>query len=232
MSYILDALRKSDNQRQSPKELSHDPHWRQPQKTNYWKLLSVGLIAGSMIGAYSIYQLTSSKKAALKDAAIPNDTQSQRNNSPVKKQFSGTANPSEVDQNPRISTLAVIDERKKKEPAAIHEIVKAELPENGTPTAVDEAADTLITAGTTIPQSPALLNYPSWDQIQLEHHFEVEPVSIRVSVYSELVEDRFIISNFGRSAQADQLNNGMRIIEIREQDVVLEYRSIQFVVKS
>lgn len=242
MSYILDALRKSDQQRQrglpptllAPQAAGVEP--RRSPSMSYLLLTAVLVGAGIVIGALRPWQ--NEEPALATKSAARNPLESTPQASPAHAQ-PRTARRTEQDAPaPEVKTpipsAAVLDDRatERQVPTAMKPQIEAwriNPPRPAMPTAPQQAAAAPGKANGastgTAPQQPKVLTMA---ELPLSIRQEIPPLSISVHAYSREPKDRLIGINDRVLHEGEDLAPGLRLEEITLDGMILRYKGYRF----
>ena len=204
MSFILDALKKSEaeRQRKSVPGFADIPDARnQPRSQRWWWLIG-GLLAVNaavLLGAFYLPDRSKSVTVTgpVQSAAIVRDT---------------TAQP---------------------KPAAFAEIVaeaRRNRPPEETPTTTEPQRQEPAPAGATTAQSHVTMSeqLSTLNELRANGTLPLPELHLDIHVYSEQPADRFVFINMGKYKEGDTLNEGPAVREIRPDGVVLEQGGTRF----
>jgi general secretion pathway protein B len=249
MSMLLDALRKSENQ----KRLGDLPsiHSAGPQLTSGsgrrspGRLLLILVPVLLILGWFSWKQFAPPPTQEVSDVApaqLP--VLEQRTSEPPPEEESGTtalAPPPESVFTSPVETLPLAQNPGETSPAP--DTVSSAAAENR-PQATNPfggpAADTAAERQADPPQPPSTEDAAADDRESLQPisfwqlpeavRAQVGEIRITVLVYAEQPEDRFILVNGGRMAEGDATAGGLEVAEIRRDGVVFTYQLYRFLV--
>lgn len=214
MSFILDALKKSESERQQQQsgEFSSVPSRQDPSRVSRWiwivgALLLVNLVVVAGLALRPGPTLTSLPAADGPAQSAP----------PV---ADNDAAPAEASFEDRLSVA------RRSQPAA-------------GPGPADAGADSPAAARNTVPlasapeTSPAapaggVATLPSLEELQLKGAIELPPLHIDLHVYNDSPERRFVSINMFKYRENEHLREGPLVRRITREGVVLEYQGKSF----
>lgn len=215
MSFILDALKKSENERQqqATTEFATIPSAAAAPATPRWIWVLIGLLVINIaIVAVAMLRPGSEPTVAL-PAAI--DTPAARTTAPA-------AAADEASFAERISTANV------QRPAP--------APREASPTPRQVAAAPLPRDAATVDSGPqpmvderSSLALPTLNEIRLNDGVQLPDLHIDIHVYGAAPADRFVFINMQKHQEGSVLDSGPRVEEITPDGVVLDYRGTRFV---
>lgn len=210
MSFILDALKKSENERQlnAPPEFATVPADPDAPGAPRWLWVLGGLL---LINLFVVVALLT------RDAPVP-VTPAPADTAPVRD--TETAAPA-VTTSPARGGDAFADRleearRNRPERVAQGATVASAAPDRNEP-AVRDASDAA---------SRALL--PSLDELRLSGDVDLPEMHLDIHVWSENASERFVFINMDKYRERDTMSAGPAVAEITPDGVVLEYRGRRF----
>ncbi|MGZ8173058.1 general secretion pathway protein GspB [Methylobacter sp.] len=243
MSFILNALRKSEQERQASQAENVTDKILLPQppqnRSNTTKLLVFLLIANVLVIAGSVWfvrnnlmstpdaraptisPVLSAQDAKLEPKAIAKSTQSKR---PAQKAES------------EITSIAELIDKEKPEPAPLPVITKktaadtikqpaitnnSELQMQATPVIAPVASETI----------PAIKGIPLLSDLPFEFRQALPKFTINVFVYSQDPEERFIMIDMVKYKPGQQIKDAMLLKEILPDGFVIDYQNRVFKIK-
>jgi len=203
MSFILDALRKSETerQRQATPSLADAQYQVNKKKRGVWVPALVTILAANLlIIGYMLFD----------------NSRDVRNTSQPAEEFAGDT---------AIAVETPMEEPMVAAPAGrTTQIAAAEKP---APAAV--AADPVTgSASPGMPLESALLNLPSLQQLTLSGQLSLSPLHLDIHVYAGQVEKRFIFINMNKYREGDRLEEGPTVEEITTTGVILLHQGNRF----
>jgi general secretion pathway protein B len=222
MSFILDALKKSetDRQQQTPTAFATVPSSDGNPRVPRWLLLLGALLAINLIVLLGMLlrsdddppaqAVTTSNAVETAPSAAVTDFAAQIEAARLNESQRRATPPSTQVQEPSVTatTTAI--------PVATDTGAKVsgKLSANNTP------------AGNMPAQQAASL--PTIYELQANGSITLPELHLDIHVYSEVPEDRFVFINMSKQREKSQLNEGPTVDEIRPDGVVLDYRGTTF----
>ncbi|NOX70115.1 MAG: GspB domain-containing protein [Gammaproteobacteria bacterium] len=201
MSFILDALKKSesDRQQQSAPDISSVPTSTVKAATPLWLLVLIGLLAVNLV-ILTVVLLKPGAAAPAPSVNVPADRfqASPATNRPAQE----------------------IQEPVQQEPAASVVLERQPPPERPVKpevSTVDAAASRTVPART---KTTALLTF---NDLRAGGSFDVPDLNIDIHVYSDKPADRFVFINMNQYRENSTLTEGPLVKEITTEGVILEY---------
>lgn len=225
MSFILDALKKSENQRQeaAPAEFASVPSSPTESRTPTWLWL-----LGALLVINAIVLVGFMTRSPAPEVASPSLS-------------AGTLPEPAPARSPEPAAIPVEQTRAETETTFADRVLQART-ERQTVTAAaavesgrEPAERVQPAATTTIEQSPAPAAepadafLPSIDELRMQGAVSLPDLHIDIHVYSEAPADRFVFINMNKYRESDQLSEGPVVREITRNGVVLEHRGNAFV---
>lgn len=233
MSFILDALKKSENERQqvTPAEFAHVPSSPAESRTPVWLWLLGGLLA---INAIVLVGFMTRGTAPEPIAASHSVTES--------------AEPAPAPaERPELSATAAAQTRADTAPSFADRVAQArterQTPNDASPVAAGSdaapAAARRPVATAPVELSPTPMQesapepagsfLPSIDELRMQGAVSLPDLHVDIHVYSDVPADRFVFINMNKYRESDRLGEGPVIREITRDGVVLEHRGTAFV---
>jgi general secretion pathway protein B len=235
MSYILDALRKADQERTIGNVPDLDtPHWsrRRGSHIRYWVWGAIGLliINGVLLaflfnrddGGESVAEQVQSKpglrnyvpqpQSARQPERVTKPEQAKR--IPLKPMARPERN---VMARPRQPVPAVVKERPASKPASVAH-------GNVAPAAVTRVP--VIQQAEPVQRSAPEI--PEWNELSLEFRSGFNPPRLDVHVYDDEPSRRFILVDLQRFAEGDMLDSGAKLEKIQPGSIQLYYQGTRF----
>lgn len=208
MSFILDALRKSETERQqqSSAEFSSVPTSAGSPNPARW-LWMLGIL---LFINFAVLIGILLKPSADKEVAQPASTAA-----------SASSGSSDFEE----QVADAIDDRAAQAAAA--------LPQNEAPAATVTESTAAPATTTPAPSTPASNRVseaavPTMDELRLEGTLQIADLHLDIHVYSEVPEDRFVFINMNKLREGSQTAEGPVVREIRSDGVLLEYQGRVF----
>jgi general secretion pathway protein B len=241
MSYILDALRKSEQQRQAtqPGTATERILINQPQPKQKLTKWIVALVIGNLLViAYFAWVFTQ------KAPTEPQHQEKAANNpdkrllppaaTPQNNKVSQKAKPSPATQKgPNLPSIAQLLEEKKE--------VKKQVPEKK-PITVNKESSTSSAAATPVwPENPNMMekpaalpitrDIPDLNELPYEIRNTLPNLTINVFSYAQQPEDRFVIIDMVKFRTGQLIKGSVKLKEIRPDNIVLQYGNNTFKVE-
>lgn len=214
MSIILDALRKSDaeRQRQSGPGLADAGYRPPPRRRSPWLPLLVIVLAGNLLlGAYLLWR----------DRPPPEEAPSATGTAPATTRVEPPAAPAATPSATRPQQIELLREDAPYQPMADLPALEPEGP---------GAADTPVTLPITPPPAavePAPASAairegpPTIEQLTARGELALPPLHVDIHVYSEVPAERFMFINQRKYTEGSQLSEGPRVEEITPEGAIL-----------
>jgi general secretion pathway protein B len=208
LSFILDALKKSETERQQQAgtEFATVPTREPAPRRNLWFWLLGLLLAVNLVVLTGILL----RPAADVPAAAPPETET----------VPAPAAAREV--RPEDDFAARVASARRSLPVQQAAAEPGERPEPA------PAADSVRPAGGIVAQPAATARIPTIDELRLEGLLELPELRIDIHVYSDDPAERFVFINMNKQREKSLLPAGPVVREIRPDGVVLEYRGRAF----
>lgn len=211
MSFILDALKKSENERQqqAPAEFATLPSTSDSPRAPRWLWVLAALLA---INVIVLLVLALRSEPAVTTTRVVQATET----APTPESIVAAAEPPAFTQQ--------LEEARVK---------LAERPEVSSDTA--DAATATITSReeteltSTAAQETRRALLPSLTELQLDGTLTLPDLHVDIHVYSDNPSDRFVFINMNKYHESDRLSEGPVVREIARDGVVLEHRGTTFV---
>lgn len=215
MSFILDALKKSENERQlnAPPEFATVPADPDSPGAPRWLWLLGGLLLINLIVVVAL--LT-------RDAPAPAATGSADATPGPKPALATTA--AEMPPARPADTFATrLEEARRNLP---EHAVETSATADGALTTVEPDRRDSPPATPTVRNSLALL--PSLDELRLNGEVDLPDMHVDIHVWSDNARERFVFINMEKYRERDTMSSGPVVTEITRDGVVLEYRGRRF----
>ena len=211
MSYILDALKKAEQERDLGRvpriETVHD---NTPRRARVLPWLIAGILLVNVVALIWWLRPATHSDVAMAVRQAPMPVAPPVPIAPVRP-----ASPAAPPVNRMPSPVVVAP------PVAAAPVVQA-APRAPVKTPVAPVVSAPIVAKPTADKAPLLRDLPA------DFRAEVPSLSLDVHVYAPAAKDRFVLINMKKYREGDQLAEGPRIAEITEDGVVLNYRGRVF----
>ncbi|MFT5139347.1 MAG: general secretion pathway protein B [Lysobacterales bacterium] len=245
MSFLLDALRKSENQKRlgnAPSIHSTTDPGRTTHKRFNPALLILILLPALLVVSWYGWQVFLDTNQVVSETVKPKETfsssreeegrPSKINNLPAIPQqlpSGGTVNsertPVETYQ-PQTSPVEARQAISAPQEASPETIMIQELSKTIEPEILEVETSQVPDSGSSTPRLEAI----SYWQLPEAIRQELPELRISVLVYAEKPDDRFILLNGRRLVEGDEVQSGMLLMEIRRLGVIFRYRHYQFMV--
>lgn len=209
MSFILDALRKSENERQRNRApgIADMQSPQKQSKRSLWLPL-VALLAGLNLALLGVLWFAAGDNSNT-DPAVAAVTDN-RSNTAVKQPPAATA----ASSNRNLS--AELQAPQTAEPARFASIAP---PATGTQTAPAAAAAASATGAAVA--EPRMLTVT---EAMLDGSLSIKPLHLDIHVYSDDPSERFVFINTSRYTEGERTSEGPAVDTITEQGVILNYQ--------
>ena len=204
MSFILDALKKSetDRQQQAPAAFATVPSSDGRPRAPRWLMLLGALLAINVI-VLLVLLLRS-------DDETPADTV--------------TA----VDAVETAPSATSTDFAAQIEAARRNESQRRAPPPSAQASAIPVAPDTGVNVSASRPPAQQVASLPTIYELRAKGSITLPELHLDIHVYSEVPEDRFVFINMSKQREKSQLSEGPTVDEITPDGVVLDYRGTIF----
>ena len=243
MSYILDALRKADQERSIGDVPDLDtPHWsrRRGSRIRHWVWVAIGLliINGVLLaflfnrddGGESVPEQAQSRpdlrsyapepRPALQHEMVAKPEQAKR--MPLKPM----ARPERtVMARPRQPVPAVVKGPPASKPAAVVAPRTATVARGNVASAAVTTAPVIQQAEPVQSSAPEI---PEWNELSLEFRSGFNPPRLDVHVYDDEPSRRFILVDLQRFVEGDTLDSGAKLEKIQPGSIQLYYQGTRF----
>ena len=220
MSFILDALKKSENERQqqASTEFAAIPAATATQGAPRWVWVLIGLLVVN-VAIVGIAMLRNDTSPPATSAPRPAGLPQQVEPPPAELADDDASEPSFAE---RISTAAASRPAPRQDPAP-------QQTSNAAPAKPVERTSTPRPG----PQAPVSETssqaLPTLNEVRLNEGVDLPDLHIDIHVYSERPTDRFVFINMQKHQEGSVLAAGPRVAEITTDGVVLDYRGTRFV---
>lgn len=216
MSFILDALKKSetDRQQQSSAEFAKVPSSSGPNRLPVWLLVLGLLLAINLVVLLGVLFKPSTEPARGPTVAtsVPSAAASSDAGREEERENQGTqGQPSFANR---------ISEAKRNRPSA-SDAGAAVQPRTLSESAVPPAASSERTA-------PAATSLPTIYEVIADGSVVLPDLHLDIHVYSEVPQDRFVFINMSKQREKSQLSEGPVVEQITPDGVILTYRGTSF----
>ncbi len=230
MSFILNALRKSERERQQNREQSLSDHLqidRSAKKGGVVRWLVLLIAANALALGYVLFQYRQNQDEGKPDKRLTTDIQAKAPQ--VNPVLSGQKKESKAQNTgSRLSIADIVTKKKTILPTSVAKVEK-ELPlaeQNSGPEKTPKKNDPEpIQMQTETTEIPWLSEMP--------HSFRrhVPAIDINVFVYSDQPENRFIMVSMQKFRVGQKIASGMELIEIQPNAIVVKYDGRRFKIR-
>lgn len=227
MSFILDALRKSEHERRR-NETPGIASARAAPPTRSRSLMQAAVVALLAVNLAVIAFLWQRDEPA-QDASMARATDVESNTNPPQRVVRALAN----------EVTPGESEKSSPDPApAIPESSNSQIRPVGQPVNLENTASRSV--GEQPEQSPQTtpeaseaasiddIGMPTLQEVVLDQGLQLPPMHLDIHVYSLSAADRFVFINMQKYKEGDTLSEGPSVREIVEQGVVLQHQGQQF----
>ena len=213
MSFILDALKKSetDRQQQTPAAFATVPSSDGSPRAPRWLMLLGALLAINVIVLLGLLLRS--------DDDTPADTVTAVD--AVEKGPSAAA----ADFATQIEA-ARLNESQRRAPPPSAQVQQP--PASAIPVATDTGVDVSATIPASNTPAQQVASLPTIYELQANGSITLPELHLDIHVYSEVPEDRFVFINMSKQREKSQLTEGPTVDEITPDGVVLDYRGTTF----
>ena len=218
MSFILDALKKSETERQQQgsAEFATVPTSKAASRAPRWLWLLGLLLAVNLVVLLGLL---------LRPVAAPIDDQSPAPADGARQLLAETGAPTVT--KPATETVAEQDFAERviaaKEAMAANVADAAPVTEN---TSGTDAVETAATVNTASPDRSATL--PTFQEVRANGAVTLPAPHLDIHVYSDIPANRFVFINMSKQRENSRLSEGPMVEEITPIGVILEYRGTSF----
>lgn len=243
MSFILDALKKSQRTRQrdaGPATVSVETAGRQVQPHNWWAMVIAIVVLNLIVMAGFAWYITREQRAAV-PASAPTELAAEsvqaRNETGAvtdrpKANSDGYATGRQAASN---NTQEVGTSRDVRPLSAEVRTTPAQQtgaqPNDPTPAAARELPPKPASTAVILPSEAEEAGYlPTLAELQLDQRVQLSPLHVDVHVYNENPRRRFVLINTTKYKEGERLKEGPLLEEIRTDGLVMYYRGERFLV--
>lgn len=212
MSFILDALKKSEaeRQRKTVPGFSDIPDGRIEPRTHRWWWVIGGLLTLNAAVLIGLYYLPDRSEPAVGEMAVAG---------PVQK---AEAVPDTASVKPAAFSDIVAEARRNR-PA--QEAPTTTEPQRSEPAPAVVSAEKPAPSRVTMSEQLSTLN-----ELRANGTLQLPEMHLDIHVYSDQAAERFVFINMSKYKEGDTLSEGPAVREIRPDGVVLEQRGTRFLV--
>ena len=238
MSYILDALRKADQQRNigDVPDLG-TPHWnrRRGGLPSYWLWAAIGLLLVN--GALLTFLFTrddGTESMPVPVQSKPNIRSYVPGPSPVQQKIhTQPAPPKSVPLKPMTRPERNVIARPRQPVPAVVKAAPASKPEIVGATAAPGIVEPAAVSGAPLTQQARAVQrseteIPELNEMSLEFRSSFDPPQMDVHVYSDDPARRFILVDLRKFVEGDLLDSGAKLEKIQPDSIQLYYRGTRF----
>ncbi|MGD8808090.1 MAG: general secretion pathway protein GspB [Gammaproteobacteria bacterium] len=233
MSFILDALRKSENERrlEAAPGIMHSPSAVPRERLPLWAILAIAALAAAVL-VLTIYSLTDRRGAAAPPPAVSRSAETARSmpEQPPQTEAAPAAVPPQAGQAP--VELPVLPQPQATMPTPPEASAAPAREPEQTPAAA--AASTAASApaleapsGSNAASSAGQTPIPSYAAV-LAEGIGLGALQMQLHVHSSVPASRFIVVNGSRYLEGDRLSEGPVVEEIAAEGAILSYRGRRF----
>ena len=230
MSFILDALKKSESERQQQgaAEFAQVPVGRDSNRPPLWLwLLGLLLLVNLVVLAGVLLRPAPERLPAAEVAGDSFAEQLER----AQRQKAAAIPPPRNDAQPdTVASPPVAATRP--ETATANEIDGRQTDASALRTAPGSAATALPVTPATARPSPSVTrpadDLPDIDQLRADGELPIGPLRLDIHVYSDVASERFVFINMVKHREGSTTSDGLSVDTITRDGVVLSYRGRQF----
>ena len=213
MSFILDALKKSetDRQQQTPAAFATVPSSDGSPRAPHWLMLLGALLAINVIVLLGMLLRS--------DDDTPADTVTAAD--AVEKAPSAAT----TDFAAQIEAARLNESQRRAAPRSAQ---VQEPPASAIPVAPDAGVKESATMPASNPPAQQVASLPTIYELRANGSITLPELHLDIHVYSEVPEDRFVFINMSKQREKSQLSEGPTVDEITPDGVVLDYRGTTF----
>ena len=219
MSFILDALKKSesDRQQESQPEPAYAPTGSRSSRPSRWVWIVGGLL---LINVIVLLVFLSRPTAVTQSSPVVERTPEPE---------ATPADPLATQTFRDIVTDAKDNQPAERPPAAtrpqalLPDAIPAEIPGS-------QPAATVTPPVRAISSTPSTLNtsYPTFNDVRVDGSVTLPELHLDIHVYSDTPGERFVFVNMSKHKENSTLSEGPRVAEIVPEGVILEYSGVRF----
>lgn len=223
MSFILDALRKSEQERQRSEnpgiaQVRMQP--RQGYKTIWVVLVAALVIVNLLLLAFILLRATPEPTVATPSPNGPAMAETAQSDPPASRSSRPPISPSASTATGRQSRE--LRDELARQPQKTQKTTSGDI-------ATEPAAATTATKSANSPkQISQVSTLPTFTELTLAGSISLPPLHLDIHVYSEAPAERFIFVNMKKYREGDQLSEGPTINNITDEGVVLRYQGREF----
>ncbi len=244
MSFILDALRKSENERrlEAAPGIMHSPSAVPRERLPLWAILAIAALAAAVL-VLTIYSLTDRRGSAAPPPVVsrspettlsmpeqPPQTAAAPAAVPPQTEAAPAAAPPQAGQAPAESPVSPQPQAATQTPPLASAVPAREpepAPETAAASAEVSAPARETPAGSTAASSAGQTPIPSYAAV-LAEGIGLGALQMQLHVHSSVPASRFIVVNGSRYLEGDRLSEGPVVEEIAAEGAILSYRGRRF----
>ena len=209
MSFILDALKKSesDRQRKNRPESAHIPTSTGESSSSRWLLLVVALL---LINVVVLLVVFLKPEQAIVDPLLPT-----------------TADTEEVEKSDSFRDLVANARDRQTGSLASNDAARTNAPATTAPATNRENAAMQAPAPAPIP-APSDFAYKTFDEARANGSVQLPDLHLDLHVFDGRPDDRFVFINMNKYGENATLDEGPLVAEIVPEGVILEYMGTRF----
>lgn len=237
MSFILDALKKSENERQRHRgpSLVDVPARRAVSNRPWWFVALAGLLVLNLIVFLVVMLRDEDPPVAAPQAAQAPAPAPAVQPAPMPAARATPISRPQPDSDPTVRSLAeeagVMEEGDMEgavEPPPMAEA--AEVPPGPRIVSpIEGPTATPARAPPSAPTRPSDENLPSFNDITASGSAQFPPLHLDIHVFATAPADRFVFINMKKYREGESMSEGPTVERIRRDDVVLNHRGLRFV---
>lgn len=243
MSFILDALKKSQRTRQrqaGPATVTVETAGRQVQPHNWWTMVIAIVVLNLIVVAGFAWYITREQHAGVRTSEAPAELAA--NTASARNQSIDSGN--DVDANtggypagrsPIDNDVEGTEASRRLRPLSA-EVQMPTLQTGGqavrpAPEAGSEPQQQSASTSVILPSQAEQAGYlPTLAELQLDQRVQLSPLHVDVHVYNENPQRRFVLINTTKYKEGERLREGPLLEEIRSDGLVMYYRGERFLV--
>ena len=234
MSFILDALRKSEHERrmETAPDIMHTPVAVTREQLPMWAIALIGALAAALlaVGVYSIWQrYADAETATTQGRPVP----------PARTGFEAEPPAAQESVQAGASATPTIQDSRVAPPPAVDQPATDSITVESTPVEAVRAAPPPsiaepVATSTSTPSVPARLpraaqreRLPNYTDL-LADGMNVGALQMQLHVHSSTPANRFVVINGSRRREGDRFSDGLVIEEIVPEGAILSYQGRSF----
>lgn len=233
MSYILDALRKADQERSIGDVPDLDtPHWnrRRGGRMRHWVWVAIGLLVVNGVLLAFLFNRDDGGKRVPEQAQSRPDLRSSVPQPRPALQPERVTRPEQAKRVP-LKPMARPERTVMARPRQAVPVV-AKAPPASKPATIAPGNVAAVTRAPAIQQAEAVQgstpDIPEWNELSLEFRSGFNPPRLDVHVYDDDPSRRFILVDLKRFVEGDMLDSGAKLEVIQPGSIQLYYQGTRF----